>query len=657
MCGIAGFLDSGRSRSRVELEAAAGRMRDSLRHRGPDDSGSWVDESQGIVLAHTRLAIVDLSPAGHQPMVSSDGRLVITYNGEIYNHHEIRAELVAKGHSFRGHSDTEVVLEACAAWGVTATLARLNGMFAFAIWDSARAALTLARDRIGIKPLYWSRQAAGYAFGSELKALRHAPGWSGQVDRNALTSYLRFGYVPSPQSILESVFKLPPGCSLEVRADREPALHRYWSAREVALAAAADPLRLDDEAAADALERLLKDAVGREMLADVPLGAFLSGGIDSSLVVALMQGQSARPVKTFSIGFEASELNEAEQAKAVARHLGTDHTELYAEPRHALDLVPRLAEWYDEPLADASQIPTYLVAALARRTVTVALSGDGGDELFHGYDRYAYVSTLWSRWERLPRPFRRGAARLAEALVGGSQSGWERPAELAMQALGITRPRDKLRRLPGFLGAADSDALNRVVVSRWQEPASLVIGGREPADAGVPVVSAAELPAIHDRLQLQDLTGYLPDDILTKVDRATMAVSLEARVPLLDHRVAEFAWRLPYRQRYREGRGKWLLRSVLYRHVPRSLVDRPKMGFNVPLGGWLRGPLKDWAGALLDPGRLHREGFLHPAPIEACWKDHLSGARDCANALWPVLCFQGWRERWGGCGSAPTDGR
>jgi asparagine synthase (glutamine-hydrolysing) len=646
MCGVAGFLDANRSHTRAELKAAAGAMRDSLRHRGPDGDGLWVDERQGVSLAHTRLAVVDLSAAGQQPMLSSNGQLVIAYNGEVYNHHELRAQLVEGGHRFRGHSDTEVVLEACAAWGIAQVVPRLNGMFAFAIWDITKRTLTLVRDRIGVKPLYWSRQGACFSFGSELKALRHSPGWSARVDRNSLTSYIRFGYVPGPCSILENVFKLEPGCLLELQAAREPVLHRYWSARDAAIAGAADPLRMDDEAAADALESLLKDAVGREMLADVPLGAFLSGGIDSSLVVALMQAQSSRPVRTFSIGFDNNDLNEAEQAKAVARHLGTNHTELYVQSQHALDLVPRLAEWYDEPLADPSQIPTYLVAELARQKVTVALSGDGGDELFHGYDRYAYASTLWSRWGWLPTRIRRGIARLMQALVEAPGRGWELPIELAMRRLNIARPREKLHRLPSFLAASDSDALNRVAVSRWQNPIEIVIGGREPPDAGSPVASASQLPGIHDRLQLWDLVFFLPDDILIKVDRATMAVSLEARVPLLDHRVVEFAWRLPYHQRYREGRGKWLLRSILYRHVPRALVDRPKMGFDVPLGSWLRGPLRDWASDLLDPGRLQREGYLCPGPIQASLKEHLSGTRDCANALWTVLCFQSWHEAW-----------
>jgi asparagine synthase (glutamine-hydrolysing) len=654
MCGVAGFIDP--SRSAAELESIARAMASGLHHRGPDGHGVWTDAARGVALAHTRLSVIDLSPAGHQPMLSSDGRLVISYNGEIYNYKELHDELVAAGVRFRGHSDTEVLVEACARWGPARAVARCNGMFAFALWDREAGRLTLARDRIGIKPLFWTKLGERVLFGSELKAMRCHPGWNPAIDRESLTSYMRLGYVTAPRTMLRGVSKVVPGTILTFEAGREPSVSVYWSALEAAERGVAAPLDLDDRTAADELERLLADAVDRELVADVPLGAFLSGGIDSSTVVALMQKRSSQPVRTFSIGFGSKDYDEASQAAAVARHLGTQHTELYAEPAHAIELIPSLPHWFDEPVADPSQIATYLVARLARREVTVVLTGDGGDELFHGYDRYAYASSLWHRWSWLPRPVRLAIAGIVTRLLASPQHRWDPLLKRTMAGFGVSRPIEKLGRLSALLTADGPEALNLVAVTRWEDPGRLVVGGREPDDTRLNEPLPGSLPAIHDRLQLLDVIGYLPDDILAKVDRSTMAVSLEARVPILDHRVLEFAWRVPYRQKYREGRGKWLLRSVLYRHVPETLVDRPKMGFSVPVGEWLRGPLRDWAEELLSPARLDEAGFI-AGPIRHRWEAHRSGARNWDNAIWAVLMFQSWHADFLAACTATTDAR
>ena len=640
MCGLAGFFDASGRRDDAALTATVAAMTDSLRHRGPDDGGVWVEAAAGIALGHRRLSIVDLSPAGHQPMVSADGRFVIAYNGEIYNTEELRAEL--PGIPWRGHSDTEVLLEGCAAWGVAATARRLIGMFAFALWDRRERMLWLARDRLGIKPLYYGRFGDVFLFGSELKALRAHGEWPVEVERDALAAFLRHNYVPAPRSIYRGVAKLPPGTVLRVQPGGEPRLEAFWSLGEVAHAGIADRSTMSDAEAADRLDALLRDAIGRRMVADVPLGAFLSGGVDSSAVVALMQAQSDRPVKTFTIGFHERGYDEARHAKAVAAHLGTEHTELYVEPSHALDIIPKLAEWYDEPFADSSQIPTFLVSEMTRRHVTVALSGDGGDELFAGYNRYFWGEALWRRLGRLPGGARRAGAGLLTALP---PSAWDRLFAAVPVRLRPPQAGDKLHKLADVLRLPDQAALYRRLVSHWEEPASLVPGASE---AGIPwdLMADPKMPDFVERMQRLDTVTYLPDDILTKVDRASMAVALEARVPLLDHRVVEFAWRLPMTQKIRGGDGKWLLRQVLHRYVPRELIERPKMGFGVPIDVWLRGPLRDWAEALLDERRLRAEGFLDPAPIRRRWAEHLSGARNWQYPLWDVLMFQAWRERW-----------
>lgn len=636
MCGIAGVLDVRRAGDEAGLAALAADMATSLHHRGPDAGGVWVDPGAGLALGHRRLSIVDLSPAGAQPMVSADGRWVIAYNGEVYNADALRADL--PGIAFRGRSDTEAILEGCARWGVRATVERLIGMFAFALWDRETRTLHLVRDRLGIKPLYWGRFGPLLLFGSELKALRRHPGWEPEIDRGAVAAFLRHDYVPGPAAIWQGVAKLEPGRILTVRAGEEPRIEAYWRLEDVVRAGQADPFAGTDEEAADRLEALLADAVSRRMIADVPLGAFLSGGIDSSTVVALMQRASDRPVRTFSIGFREQGFDEAPHARAVASHLGTDHTELYVESDDARAVIPRLPAIYDEPFADVSQIPTFLVSELTRRHVTVALSGDGGDELFAGYPRYTVTSAVWRRLGRLPASARRAAGR---ALGAVPVPVWDAVARMAPGSAAIYG--DRVHKLAGALGG-DADDLYRRMLSRWEDAAALVPGAVEPRGAFWDDGPKGWLPDLVERMQLLDTRVYLPDDILTKVDRASMAVALEARVPLLDHRVVAFAWSLPMRFKLRGGESKWLLRRVLERHVPRALFERPKMGFGVPIDAWLRGPLRDWAESLLAEDRLRADGLLDPAPIRRRWAEHLSGRRNWQYPLWSVLMLQAWRE-------------
>jgi asparagine synthase (glutamine-hydrolysing) len=640
MCGICGFIDADLPGD--ALIPAVTAMADRIAHRGPDGAGVWTDENAGIALGHRRLAIVDLSPTGHQPMLSQDGRLVLTYNGEIYNFGELRAELKAAGHIFRGRSDTEVLVEACAAWGIERTARRLIGIFAFAVWDRRDRTLSLVRDPVGVKPLYYGWFDGKLIFGSELKALRAFPHWPVGIDRDALAAYLRLNYVPSPFTIYRGVRKLPPGSILTLRPGGEPELSVFWDLRSVARAGLADPLDLDPREAADRLESLLSDAIGRQMMADVPLGAFLSGGIDSSTVVALMQAQSERPVRTFTIGFAEAGYDEARQAKAVAEHLGTDHTELYVEPHHVLDVIPHLPDRFDEPFADASQIPTLLVSELTRRHVTVALSGDGGDELFAGYNRYVWAPRVWRRLGRIPVPLQRILARAIRSAPPGALNAVLRAAPESMLP---AQPLEKLYKLADMLGQSNPDALYRRLVSQWDDPERIALGTRESTGVLWDDTVQDDFPGFVERMQFLDSATYLPDDILVKVDRASMATGLEARVPLLDHRVIEFAWRLPPALRIRDGRGKRLLRDVLYRHVPPGLVERPKMGFSVPLGPWLCGPLRDWCEHLLDRQRLTDAG-LDPRKIHRKWAEHRSGHRDWGHLLWNILCYQAWSERW-----------
>lgn len=663
MCGIAGFMLAGSAPSGEAATAWIGGMTDALRRRGPDDGAVWLEDGGATALGHRRLSILDLSPAGRQPMASADGGCVIVFNGEIYNFQEIRDELTPSVGRWRGGSDTEVLVEAAAAWGLERTLSRISGMFAFALWDRRRRRLCLARDRLGKKPLYYGWIGRSLAFGSELKALRAFPGFEARISPQALTEYLRYSYAPSPLSIFEGVYKLPPGAWLvldEAQAARpfsaEEAATRprvYWSAGDMVRAARQDPFTGDEAEAARELEAALSAAVARRMIADVPLGALLSGGIDSSAVVALMQAQSPRPVRTFSIGHERAAYNEARHAAAVARHLGTDHHELYVTPRDALEVIPQLPEIYDEPFADPSQIPTFLVSRLTREHVTVALSGDGGDELFGGYNRHLWGPALWRRVGFLPPRLRAGAgALLARLSPAAIDAACARLGRLLPARLRHNMPGEKLRKIAEALPARDFDELYLRLCSQWKEPGrlSLRAANRADGEAGGSAFARARLAACPDglspaeRMMFLDLVTYLPEDVLTKVDRASMAVGLEVRAPLLDDQVARLAWRLPLEMKTRGGQGKRILRRVLHRHVPPELVERPKMGFGAPIGAWLRGPLRDWAEDLLGEAGLRADGFLDPGPVRRAWREHLSGRRNNQYELWNICMFQAWRR-------------
>ncbi|MGP6419899.1 asparagine synthase (glutamine-hydrolyzing) [Pseudomonas putida] len=640
MCGIAGFWHPN-SQGRYDGAAALTRMNNTILHRGPDDAGAW-NNGAGLFLGHRRLAIVDLSSAGHQPMTSPTGRYVIVFNGEIYNFQALRKSLDALHTSplpWRGHSDTEVMLAAFEHWGITETLRQMVGMFAIAVWDRSRETLTLARDRIGEKPLYYGVKNGALLFASELQALNAHPSFDAQVSRDSLALLLKFAYVPAPHSIYDGVHKLPPGTWIEIDRDAvengmlgEP--QKYWELP------AQTGAPLSDADAIDQLHELMRTTIRDQMVADVPLGAFLSGGIDSTLIVSLMQSLSTQKVKTFTIGFDNPGYNEAEHAKAVARHLGTDHTELYVTGADALNVVPKLPDIYGEPFADSSQIPTYLVSQLARSHVTVSLSGDAGDELFGGYNRYQFLPKVWQKLNRIPGPVRKLASRMIET---ASPNRWDNIASglnpFIPANLRVRLPGDKLHKLAGVMRHDTASEMYNHVVSQWQNASDVVIG------SSLSPIARFESGDFASWMMRQDTLTYLPDDILAKVDRAAMAVSLETRVPFLDHRIVEFASTLPMSLKIRDGNTKWILRQLLYQYVPRELIERPKMGFGIPLHDWLRGPLRDWAESLLDPQRLAREGYFIPEAIRAVWERHLRGQGNFQQQLWPVLMFQAWLDR------------
>jgi asparagine synthase (glutamine-hydrolysing) len=644
MCGIAGLWDRHERNGVEALAACVSAMTETMIHRGPDAGDVWIDRDASLALGHRRLAIVDLSSAGAQPMTSSCGRFAISYNGEVFNADELRPELEAAGKRFRGHSDTEVIVEGVAVWGIEQTVKRLIGMFAMAVWDRRERVLYLVRDRLGIKPVYWADFDGRILFGSELKALRADRCWQPELDRDALTAYMRFGYVSAPFTIYRGVKKLPPGMILTVRNAGMPTIAPYWSLADVARKGQSDRFAGDEQEATEALDVLLRDAVRRRMMADVPLGAFLSGGIDSSTVVALMQAQSGRPVRTFSIGFNEVGYDEAQNAAAVARHLGTEHTELYVSPSHALDVIPQLPDMYDEPFADSSQIPTYLVSKMTREHVTVALSGDGGDELFGGYTRYFRGETLWRTIDSTPRALRNLAASGVRSL---SPAAWSVLGNVIPEPRRPLQFGDKMHKLAGVLaGKPEASAFYRQVVGLWVDPETVVSGGAEPPSLHDDDRLRECVPNFVERMQYLDTLTYLPDDILTKVDRASMAASLEARVPLLDHRVVAFSWSLPPAMKAGNGLGKRLLRRVLDRYVPRELVERPKRGFVVPVHSWLRRELRDWAEGLLEERRLADDGLFNGRLIRTRWREHLENRRSWEAQLWPVLMFQAWKERW-----------
>ncbi|MDD9799464.1 MAG: asparagine synthase (glutamine-hydrolyzing) [Gammaproteobacteria bacterium] len=629
MCGLAGFVTrAGAPEDRLRATAEA--MAATLRPRGPDDGGVWCDARAGVALGFRRLSIIDLSDAGRQPMVSACGRWTLVYNGEVYNAAELRDDLVRAGKTFRGHSDTEVLLEGCAAWGVRATLEKLIGMFAFAAWDGAEQKLYLARDRLGIKPLYYGAAGRLFLFGSELKALRAHPEWTPHVSPLAAASFLRFMYVPNPLSIYSGIHALAPGAMLVRGAGGETTIEHYWQLTDIIRAAQKAPFDGGDGEAVEELERLLSDAVRRRMIADVPLGVFLSGGIDSSTVVALMQSLSARPVRTFSIGFE--EGDEAPHAAAVAQHLGTDHTELYVTSADALRVIPKLADVYDEPFADPSMIPTFILSELTRRNVTVALSGDGGDELFAGYGQYPLVLRRnASRADAFKRTTRKTVTEL-----------WDRIPESCRPPRLEDFMRHQRQRL-----AVGEGRMRYHRINAWHHRELMPHIGDAEVTAAIAEPGGLLGDAL-SRMLFIDTLNYLPDDILTKVDRASMAVSLEVRVPILDHRVVAFAWSLPNRFKLRGRESKWVLRNVLYKHVPRKLIDRPKQGFVVSYSNWLRGPLREWAEDLLSEKSLNAHGLFQPLPVRRQWQEHLSGRRNHETNLWTALMFQAWWRRWMG---------
>jgi asparagine synthase (glutamine-hydrolysing) len=652
MCGIAGLFRPGGA-DEATLSDIARRMSDRLAHRGPDASHIWVRAPVGIAFGHRRLAIIELSEAGLQPMRSDCGRLTITFNGEIYNHLDIRAELEAAGAApnWRGHSDTETLLYAIRKWGVAAALRHFSGMFAFALWDERDRTLTLARDRFGEKPLFYGWSGSDLVFGSELKALSVHPSWPASLDRAAMTSFMRYSYVPAPSTIWSGIKKLPPASYVTFEANISPgsmpAPKSYWSLRDTVVAAQAERF-MDERSAVDELERLLSIAIKRQCLSDVPLGAFLSGGIDSSTIVALMQAQSTLPVKTFTIGFSESAFDEAADARKVAAHLGTEHTELYVDPQTAMDVIPKLPRMYDEPFADSSQIPTHLVSALARQHVTVALSGDAGDELFGGYNRHVWGGQLSAGFDKMPASLRRMLGVSLRAIppeLAGMIARLTQP--LLPSRFNVRRAGDQIAKLSRIIGSGSTDQMYKELCSIDDAPAQTVLLGEESfswASDEMDKVQGKLDPL--DRMTLADSLSYLTDDILQKVDRAAMAVALETRVPFLDRDVVEFAAKIPPRMKVRDGHGKWLVRQVLYRHVPANLVDRPKTGFSIPIDEWLRGPLKSWVGDLLSPARLRRQGLLNRSRAEQRLSEHMSGQHNHGYWLWNLLMFQSWYEEW-----------
>lgn len=650
MCGLIGFY------SPIRLDAAAEigwNMANAVTHRGPDDLDVWVDDALCLTLGHRRLSILDLSAAGRQPMLSACKRYVLAFNGEIYNHLELRTRLTRDGEAppWRGHSDTETLLACFSAWGVKKTLQAAVGMFAIALWNRQTRMLTLARDRLGEKPLYWGWQDGSLLFASELKALKAHPGFKAEVDRNAVVLLLRHGYVDAPHSIYKDIRKLQPGHFVDISLSdmavaRAACPTAYWRLNDVARAGLDQPFKGTPAQAVEELERQLTESVRAQMLADVPLGAFLSGGIDSSTIVALMQTQSPRPVRTFTIGFTEDKYNEAQYARAVAEHIGTQHTDLYVQADDALALIPRLPEVYDEPFADSSQIPTYLVSRLARQHVAIALSGDAGDELFGGYDTYRFVPSVWNRIGRIPAPLRSSAAFALKSLPPPAWNMmFSRIRSLVPNKLNGAITGEKVHKLAELLACTGKESFYHQLSSHWKDPERIVIASKEPRTIHNTVNAWPKTDTFEHWMMAVGAQTYMTDDILVKVDRAAMSNSLEVRIPMLDHRVVELAWRMPIGLKIRDGTGKWLLREVLYRHIPKELVDRPKMGFTIPLADWLRGPLRTWAEALLDEARILREGFFHPAPIRASWADHICGRRDHSAKLWCVLMFQAWLER------------
>lgn len=646
MAGITGLYDLDQTNSRDGLHAIAQKMAATIAHRGPDGNGLWQDPDVPLVLAHRRLSVIDLSTDGAQPMASPNGRYQITFNGEIYNFQSLRKELESEGANFSGRSDTEILLGAFEVWGINRALQRVNGMFSFALWDREKRQLHLVRDRMGKKPLYIGWAGKSFVFGSELKALRAHPDFKPVVNRNALALYMRFGSVPAPHTIYDGVWQMPPGTRLtlvfDLLSSGDDLAHDcipYWNPPRVVEEACHNPLRGSDLELANQFEDLLRDCVRDRMGSDVPLGAFLSGGIDSSAIVALMQAQSSQRVKTFCIGFNEKGYDDAAAAQAVSRHLGTEHHEMFAGPQQAQDIIPLLPDMYDEPFADIAQIPTYMLSKFARQDITVALSGDGGDEMLGGYARHHAIPSLWNRVGWWPQPVRNFVAR---RIHGVSLEAWDKIGRAQQPQFGA-----RLYKVADLLQLKTMEDIYLHVMSRWTNPTEIVKNSREPLLA---LHDPSMLPrdlTFAERMMYGDVLMHLPNDVLVKTDRASMSVGLEIRNPLLDHRLFEFCWRMPADARIRQGQGKWLLRQVLARHVPDHLFNRTSTGHNgPPIGDWLRGPLQDWAHELLRPLRLEQDGYFNPAPITAAWQDHLDGKGNHAHRLWTVLMFQAWADKW-----------
>lgn len=648
MCGITGFINAKTNYTNEQLTDIIKTMTPALEHRGPDADGVWINSEIGVALGHRRLSIIDLSPEGNQPMVSSSGRYVVVFNGEVYNFLDLRRLLESSGCRFRGHSDTEVLLAAVESWGLEKALRCFEGMFAFALWDTHDRQLILARDRIGEKPLYYGWSGQQFIFASELKSFRANPGFLPDINRDSLALFMRHGYIPAPYSIYTGIYKLLPGTYMVIAPQNighYPEPIPYWSLKEVAETGFSNPYKGDEKDSTEKLDQLLKEVIKQQMIADVPLGAFLSGGIDSSTIVALMQAQSNQAIKTFSIGFNEQAYNEAQYAKQVAQHLGTDHTELYVTPQEAMNVIPNLPFLYDEPFADSSQIPTHLVAMLARKHVTVSLSGDGGDEIFGGYNRYFWGTSIWNKVGWMPRMIRYTGA---SALRTPSPSTWDKLFKLMSPVLprkfNQRLPGDKIHKLAEVLAVPNAEAMYLMLVSTWKQPAKIVLDSTEPLTALTDPQRWARIDEFTQRMMYLDSISYLPDDILVKVDRACMGVSLESRVPFLNHRVIEFAWQLPLSMKVKNGQGKYILRRVLHQYVPDELIERPKMGFGVPIDSWLRGPLKKWAEDLINFDRLSKEGFISSNVVQEKWEQHLSGKRNWQHYLWNILMFQAWLE-------------
>lgn len=651
MCGLVGIIANNSTQSR-DIRLALETMAGALAHRGPDASGLWCDDERGVYLGHRRLSIIDLSPTGAQPMLSSCGRYVVVFNGEIYNYQTLRTEIsqLHPNQTWRGKSDTEVILAGVTHFGFETTLTKLDGMFALAVYDKLAGNIYLARDRMGEKPLYFGYVGDQFAFSSELKALKALPGWSNEIDRTALTAYFRYSYIPSPLSIYEGISKLLPGHWLKLAPQdflirKLPESTPFWQLDDAIAIGRLHPYAGSEEDAKNDLESLLMETIQKQMVSDVPIGAFLSGGVDSSTVVAMMQAQSNKPIETFTVGFADTDFNEASHAKAVARHLGTIHNEFYVSPADSLSIVPDLPLLYDEPFADSSQIPTYLIAKLARNKVTVSLSGDGGDELFCGYNRYTWMHKIWEAMSPFPARVRNALGKVAAAIPPPAIDcvyGAVRP--VLPQWLQFTNASDKWAKAAGLIRESDSGALYKRIVSSWQEPSKLVLGGIEPLSIFELSEPQSHKLDLGEQMMRFDALTYLPDDILVKVDRASMGVSLESRVPLLDRQVVEFAWRLPMSMKLRNGVSKWILREVLYRYVPRDLIERPKMGFGVPIDRWLRVELKEWAEELLNERKMREQGYLNVELVRNAWDEHQSGWRNWQYPLWTVLMFQAWLE-------------